>query len=66
MELAHETLIAANAWIHRHGAAAEEQATRAWWEARQRRDHTGAAHWSSILQGIKQVRDLKDEIRHDP
>jgi hypothetical protein len=65
MELPQQVMLAANALIHQHGSSAEEYATRQLWESRQKEDETNAARWLSMLEALKQVRELRAKIEHE-
>ena len=58
-----EIMLAANALIHKHGSAAEEYASQQLWKFQQNADEENAARWRSLLEGIKMVRDLREETR---
>jgi urease accessory protein UreF len=64
MDLPPELLLAANALIRRHGAAAEEYAARQLWDARQKEDEKSADGWRSMLEALKRVREIREETKH--
>ena len=64
MELPQETLLAANALIHRHGEGAEEYVAQQLWDSRQRKDQKSTAEWLDMLEALKRVRELRAKTEH--
>jgi hypothetical protein len=53
-----DILFSARLLIREHGSSAEEFATKRMWEFRQTKDDKAAATWSSIVEGIKELRNM--------
>jgi predicted secreted Zn-dependent protease len=58
MEISKDTLLAANALIHQHGATAEEHATQKLWDSRKQGNAEDATQWATVLAAIKRVREI--------
>ena len=54
-----ETMLAANALIHRYGAGAEEYVSRQLWDSQQSADEKAAAQWRSLLEALRKVREIR-------
>jgi type VI protein secretion system component VasK len=59
MDPSTQTMLAANALIHKHGDAAEEYASQQLWNYQQNADEQNSTEWRSLLDAIKKVRELR-------
>ena len=59
MEISTDTLLTANALILQHGAGAEEYAAQKLWDSRNQGSTMDAAHWTTLLEALKRVREIQ-------
>ena len=57
-----EAMLAANALIRQHGANAEEYASQQLWNCQQNADDKNSTQWRLMLQAIKLVRQIREDI----
>jgi len=57
-----DLLLAANRLIHQYGEHAEEHAAAQLWAARQAQDQAEAAKWQSLIEAIREVRNLRNKV----
>jgi hypothetical protein len=58
MATAKDILLSARLVIKEHGNSAEEYATKRMWEFKHKKDEKAAAAWYSIIEGIKELRNM--------
>jgi hypothetical protein len=56
-------MLTANTLIHQYGGGAEEYVSQQLWKSQQRSDEKDVARWRSLLDAIKKVREIRDQIK---